>query len=83
MITRCHAESEQKKRVQHAKDELTKRGYSQRAAAKYLGYSWNHFSMVLNGRRESRTLLAAIQELPVRNTTIPQRLAMPGRSAAI
>lgn len=47
-----------------ARRTLKERGWSQRRAAKFLGYSWPHFSYVMNGHRESRTLLAAVAAIP-------------------
>jgi len=49
-----------------AKLVLHKLGWSQRAAAKHLGYSFPHFNYVLNGHRSSVTLLRKIAALAAR-----------------
>ncbi|WP_035605096.1 hypothetical protein [Haloferula sp. BvORR071] len=41
-------------------------GWSYRSAAPLLGVGYQHVSEVLNGRRESKRLLAAILALPAR-----------------
>jgi transcriptional regulator with XRE-family HTH domain len=50
--------------IQSARATLWRKGWTQTAAAQRLGVSREHFSHVMNGRRLSRRLLAAIQELP-------------------
>lgn len=50
--------------VQAARNALRRLGWSHREAADRLGVSTYHLSLVLNGRRESRRILSAIQELP-------------------
>lgn len=52
-----------------AKVTLKKRGWSQRAAAKELGRSFPHLNYVLNGKRQSRTLLKQVMSLPPREHT--------------
>lgn len=47
-----------------AKELLKKKGWSYRKAAPVLGVCYQHLSDVLNGQRESRRILNAIQELP-------------------
>jgi transcriptional regulator with XRE-family HTH domain len=49
---------------QQAKRELKLKGWSYRAAAPRLGVGFVHLSRVLNGQRESKRLLTAIEELP-------------------
>jgi lambda repressor-like predicted transcriptional regulator len=51
-----------------AKVTLKKRGWSYRAAAKKLGYSYTHIAHTLTGRRQSRRLLAKIMNLPQKTT---------------
>lgn len=46
------------------KRSLHKRGWSYRRAAPVLGVSYQHLSEVLNGKRQSRRLLAKIDQLP-------------------
>lgn len=49
---------------QTAKRTLKTSGWSYRRAAPVLGVSYQHLSEVLNGRRQSRRLLAKIGTLP-------------------
>lgn len=57
----------------HAKRHLKSQGWSYRSASPELGVSFVHLSLVLNGHRESRRLLLAIQGLPRR----PSKPALP------
>lgn len=50
--------------IQAARNELRRKGLSQEAAAGLLGVTRVHLTFVLNGRRQSRRILSAIQELP-------------------
>jgi len=50
--------------IQAARNELRRKGWSQEAAAGQLGVTRVHLTFVLNGRRQSRRILKAIQELP-------------------
>lgn len=50
--------------IQAARNELRRKGYSQEAAAVQLGVTRVHLTFVLNGRRQSRRILSAIQDLP-------------------
>ena len=52
-------------RVRH-KRMLKQKGWSYREACRELGYALSHFAAVLNGHRESRTVLRKIEELPAR-----------------
>ena len=45
---------------------IKRRGWSQQKAAAFIGVSYEHLNRVLNGHRESRRLLAAIEALPER-----------------
>lgn len=54
-----------------AKQKLSQKGWSYRRAAMQLGTSYQHISEVLNGHRDSRALLARIEELPVRKGVRP------------
>ncbi len=47
-----------------AKVTIKERGWSQRKVAPFLGVTHTHLNLVLNGKRESRRLLAAIEALP-------------------
>ena len=47
------------------KRELHAKGYSYRAAAQKLGIAYQHLSDVLNGKRHSQRLIAAIRALPI------------------
>lgn len=47
-----------------AKHTLKARGWSYRRAAPQLGVTYQHLSEVLNGKRNSRRLLAKIEQLP-------------------
>jgi hypothetical protein len=47
-----------------AKRALTAKRLSYRRAAPLLGVTYQHLSEVLNGRRQSRRLLARIETLP-------------------
>jgi len=51
---------------ERAKVTLKSRNWSYRAAAPQLGVSYQHLSEVLNGRRQSRRLLARVMGLPER-----------------
>ncbi len=51
-------------RLANAKRGLTRKGWSQRAAAKYLGLSYQHVCLVLNGRRPAHGLLERLVALP-------------------
>ncbi len=46
------------------KRELKKKGYTYRTAATKLDRAYQHLSEVLNGHRQSRTLLRRIAALP-------------------
>lgn len=46
------------------KQTLSKRGWTQQAAAKALGVTFEHLNRVLNGHRTSASLLAKIKALP-------------------
>lgn len=48
------------------KARLRKRGWSQRAAAREAGVSFEHLNRVLNGHRESKRLLKDLEALPAR-----------------
>jgi len=48
------------------KSLLKSKGWSYRSAAPRLNVSYQHLSEVLNGKRQSRRLLAAIESLPLR-----------------
>lgn len=50
-----------------AKDHLKNYGWSYRTAAPVLGVTYTHLSLVLNGQRDSRRLLAAVNRLPKRS----------------
>lgn len=50
--------------IQKARNTLRRRGWSQKDAAVHLGITRTHLTYVLNSRRSSRRILAAIQELP-------------------
>jgi hypothetical protein len=50
--------------VQAARNALRAKGWTQAAAAQVLGVTPIHLCYVLNGRRESRRVLTAIQHLP-------------------
>lgn len=50
--------------VQAARNALRRKGWTQVQAAKVLGVTPIHLSYVLNGRRESRRILNAIEHLP-------------------
>lgn len=49
---------------EYAKKSLKRKGWNQRTAAQYLSRSYQHVCLVLNGRRESRSLLKALSNLP-------------------
>lgn len=55
-----------KMNANEAKRYLIRKGWSYRSAAKHMGICYQHLSDVLNGRRQSRRLLAAIATLPNR-----------------
>lgn len=48
----------------HYKQVLKSRGWSYRKAAEKLGVTYQHICLVMNGRRKSRRLLAAVAALP-------------------
>jgi hypothetical protein len=57
-----------------AKEIIKKKGWSQRGAAKQLGYTWTHFCFVLTGRRASQRLLERIaNELPTATPELTRR----------
>lgn len=66
ILTRMPATSIKKKpaSVQAARNTLRRRGWTQAAVAQRLGVSAIHLNYVLNGRRESRRILHAIEQLP-------------------
>ena len=49
---------------ERAKASLKRKGWSYRRASTFLGYSFGHFGRVMNGDRESETLLSRIEDLP-------------------
>lgn len=49
---------------------LKRKGWSYREACRQLGYALSHFSAVLNGYRDSQTLLRRIEELPQREEAV-------------
>jgi hypothetical protein len=51
---------------EQSKVELKRRGWSYRSAAGEIGITYQHLSYVLNGHRNSRRVLKAIQALPKR-----------------
>lgn len=55
-------------RIEHtaAKRQLKAKGWSYRSAAPRLGVTYQHLAFVLTGRRQSRSLLERIAELPER-----------------
>lgn len=53
--------------IQAARNTLRRKGWKQAEAARALGVSSVHLCYVLNGRRESKRLLAAINRLPENN----------------
>jgi len=48
------------------KRNLKRRGWTHQAAATELGVTYEHLNRVLNGHRESASLLAAVANLPKR-----------------
>jgi transcriptional regulator with XRE-family HTH domain len=50
--------------IQTARNTLRRKGWTQKEAAACLGVTREHLTYVLNARRQSRRILAAIQELP-------------------
>lgn len=50
---------------------LREKGWSYRVGAKALGVNFTHLHRVLTGERQSQRLLAAIEALPVRKSTMP------------
>jgi transcriptional regulator with XRE-family HTH domain len=61
--------------IRAARDHLKSSGWSYRSAAKFLGVSYQHISEVLNCHRESRSLEARIQSLPVKNRSDADRFS--------
>lgn len=53
-------------RIKKLKKALASKGWSQRAAAKEIGRTFEHVNRVLQGHRESEALLAALESLPAR-----------------
>ena len=53
---------------------LRDKGWSLRAAAPHLGVSHIHLHYVLNGVRQSRRLLSAVEALPNRDKTAAHKL---------
>lgn len=53
-----------RQRHDQAKQRLKAKGWSHRTAARELGVSFEHLNRVLNGHRESRSLLARVARLP-------------------
>lgn len=53
-------------RRDHVKLRLQAKGWTQSAAAEELGVRFEHVNRVLNGHRESRSLLRRLEELPAR-----------------
>lgn len=54
--------------IQAARNTLRRKGWKQAEAAIHLGVSAVHLNYVLNGRRESKRLLRAIDRLPENNS---------------
>lgn len=54
---------------------LYSKGYTISAAARRVHRSANHVSLVLRGRRQSRSIVAALRALPVRRITLRERVA--------
>lgn len=52
------------------KQRLAAKGWSNRTAAAHLGCTPTHLSYVLNGHRQSRSLIAAIEALPARGAVV-------------
>ncbi len=50
--------------VQQARNKLRGRGWTIVACAERIGVTRHHLSLVLNGKRQSRRILKAIEELP-------------------
>jgi hypothetical protein len=50
--------------IQRARNILRGKGWTITAAAPRLGVTYTHLSLVLNGHRESRRILKAIEEMP-------------------
>jgi len=48
------------------KRRLTSKGWTQSEAAKTLGVTFEHLNRVLNGHRESGSLLKKLEDMPVR-----------------
>lgn len=57
-----------KTRSAHTREKrlLKAKGYSYRKAAPELGVNFSHLSRVLNGHRESKSLLKRIEALPAK-----------------
>lgn len=49
-----------RQRLEQAKARLKEKGWSHRSAARELGVSFEHLNRVLNGHRESKSLLIRI-----------------------
>lgn len=58
------ATKKRKPEIQAARNALRRKGWTQAEVANLLGITRIHLCYVLNGRRESRRVLAAIQDLP-------------------
>lgn len=56
------------------KAELYQKGWTIRAAARALGVSANHISLVLRGERSSQKLEAQLQALPVKTLVLRERV---------
>lgn len=54
------------------KRSLKKRGWTHQAAARALGVSYEHLNRVLNGHRESASLITKIKGLPAREMEVAQ-----------
>ena len=68
MLTRVHIKSNRQlsPEVLAAREILKRRGWSYRTAAPFLGVTYQQISFVLNGHRQSISLLRRIHALPYR-----------------
>ncbi len=57
-----------------ARAELRDKGWTIQAAASAIGRTRQHLSLVLNGKRRSTSILAAVEALPIRLSKGEQRL---------
>lgn len=64
-----------RQRLEKTKERFKAKGWSYRSAGPELGVSFEHLARVMNGQRESASLLRRVERLPVRAPKKPTKAA--------